>query len=104
MFLDNALEDRRVALAVPGTFRVDDGNRPALADPQAVGLGAQDAALVDEPERLQPRLEVVPGREAALLLATLRRRLIAAEKDVPARHRHADRPCNPALRIRSRHR
>src|SRR6185295_7931359 len=72
MFLDDPLEHRRVALAVPRAFGIDDRDRSAFANPQAVGLGAQDAALVDEAERLQPRLQVLPGREPPLLLAALR--------------------------------
>ncbi len=46
MFLDDPLEDRGITCAVPSTFWVHDGNRPAFADAQAVGLRAQDAALL----------------------------------------------------------
>ena len=83
--------DRRIAFAVPGAFGIDDRNRAALADAQAVGLGAQDAALLRQPELLQPPLQKVPGRQPAFLVAALRRGLIAAEKDVPPRDRDADR-------------
>ena len=40
MLLDNPLEDGRIALPIPGTFRVDDGYRTALADAQTIGFRA----------------------------------------------------------------
>jgi hypothetical protein len=46
MLLDDPLEDRRIALAVPRPFRIDDGDWTAVADAKAIGLGAQDAALL----------------------------------------------------------
>src|SRR4029077_6793665 len=85
VFVNDAIKHRRVAGAVPSALRVDDRHGAALADPQAVGLGPEDAALLGEPERLQSRLQMVPGLEPASLLATLRRRLVAAEKDVAFR-------------------
>ena len=53
MLLDDAFEDRRIAAAVPRAFRIDDGDRAAFADAQAVRLRPQDAALVGETEFLQ---------------------------------------------------
>ena len=38
VFLDDALERRRVAPAVPRAFRIDDSNRAAFADLQTVRL------------------------------------------------------------------
>ena len=52
VFLDDPLEHRRIALAVPGAFRIDDGDRAAFADAQAVRLGAQDAALLGQARAL----------------------------------------------------
>jgi hypothetical protein len=46
MLLDDPLERGRIALAIPGPLRIDDGNRPAFADAQAVGLAPQDATLL----------------------------------------------------------
>ena len=46
VLLDDALEDRRIAPAVPRALRIDDGDRPAFADAQAVRLRPQDAALL----------------------------------------------------------
>ena len=76
--------------AVPGALGIDDGDRTAFADAKAVRLGAQDAALLGQPELLEAPLQKVPRREAAILVAAFRLRLIAAEKDVPPRDRHAD--------------
>ena len=101
VFLDDALEHGRIACAVPGAFGIDDRNRAALADAQAVGLGAQDAALVRQAELLQPPLQKVPRRQAAFLLAALRGRLVAAEKDVPPRDGDADRGGDLSLRFES---
>ena len=95
--LDDALEDRRITFAVPGAFRIDDRNRTALANAQTVGLGAQDAPLVRQAELLQPPFQKVPRGQPAFLLAALRRRLIAAEKDVALRDRDANRGCYLSL-------
>ena len=57
MFLDDALENRRIAVPVPGAFGIDDGNRSALANPKAVCFCPQDAALLRQPKLLQPALE-----------------------------------------------
>src|SRR5438046_10325745 len=86
MFPDDPLENRRIAVPVPDTFGIDDGNRPALADAQAVCLGPENAAPLGEPELLQPQLQILPRGKAAVLLTTLRARLIAAQQDVPSRH------------------
>src|SRR5262252_704252 len=103
MLLDDPLEDRRIAARVPRALRVDDGDRSALADAEAIRFRAQDAALLRQPELLEAPFEELPRREAAFLLAALRIRLVAAEKDVPPRARDADRLRDRALRV-SRHR
>src|SRR5206468_71335 len=90
MFLNDSFECRRIARAVPRTFRIDDRNRAALTDAKAVRLRAKDPALLGQTELLQSSLQEFPGREASFLLTALRRRLIAAEKDVAPGHRHAD--------------
>src|SRR5438309_5278452 len=108
MLLDNPLEDRRIAARVPRALGIDDRNRSAFADAQAVRFRAEDAALLGEPELPKAPLQELPRGEAALLVAALRRRLIAAEKDVAARDGHADGLRGRALRIgrhlRLRHR
>src|SRR5262245_17005496 len=97
MLLDNAFQDGRVASAVPRAFRVDDRDGSAFADAQAVCFRPQHAASIRETELLQPPLQVVPCGDAALLVATFRRRLIGAKKDVPARNGHADAGCDILL-------
>src|SRR4051812_26965704 len=85
MLLNDPLENGRVAPGVPRAFRVDDRDRSAFANAQAVGLGAQDAALLGQAELLQPPFEKVPRGEPAVFLAALRVGLVAAEEDVAAR-------------------
>ena len=91
VILDDALERRRIARAVPRSLWIHDRDRAALADAQAVRLGPQNAALVGKTQLFEARLEEIPRGEAARYLAALRLRLIAAEENVPPRDRHADR-------------
>src|SRR5262245_13958707 len=97
MLLDDALEYGRIAGAVPGTLRIDHCNRAAFANPEAIRLRSQDAALIGQTELLQAALQIIPRGQATLLLAALRRRLIGAEKDVAAGNRHADRSRDRSL-------
>src|SRR5262245_37834660 len=97
VFLDDPLEQRRIASRVPGAFGVDDRDRTALADAEAVGLCAQDASLLREAELLQAAFEKLPRREAALFLAALRVRLVAAEQHVPSRDADTDGAGHGAL-------
>src|SRR5438876_350649 len=90
MFLDDALEDRRIALRIPRTLRIDDRDRADLTDAQAVGFRAPDSALLRQAELLQPALQLVPSRPPAILPASYMLGLVAAEKDVTSRRRHAD--------------
>src|SRR5690606_22651791 len=90
-FLDDPLEHRWIALVVPRAFRIDDRDRSALADAEAVRLRAQHPALVRQAEFLQPLLQEVPRLDAARLVAALGIRLIAAQEDVPLAHGYADR-------------
>ena len=90
MLGDDPLEHRRIALPVPRTFRIDNRDRTTLADAQAIGLGAQNAALFGELQFLQAALEELPGHKAALFVAALGRRLIAAQEDVSPRSRNTD--------------
>ena len=45
VLLDDLFQHRRIATGVPGALGIDDRDRPAGADPQAVGLGAIDTAV-----------------------------------------------------------
>ena len=98
VLLDDPLQHRRVARAVPGAFRVDDRDRPALANPQAVGLRAEDAAALGELQFAQAPLQVGPSLETAFLLAALRHALVAAEQDVPLCNVDAERRRDSLLR------
>ena len=99
VLLNDPLEHRRIALAIPRAFGIHHGDGTTLADAKAIHLAAQDAALFREAELSQAALEEFPRCEPTLLLAAFRRRLIAAEKDVPPRHRNADRRGNLALQL-----
>src|SRR5436190_5847459 len=99
VFLDDPFEHRRIARRVPHALGIDDGDRSALADAQAVGFRSENAALLGEAELLQPALEEFPRRETALFLAAFRIRLIAAEEDVTPRGVDADRLRDRALRV-----
>jgi len=90
MLLDDPLEGRRVALAIPRAFGIDHRHWAGFADAQAVGLAAQDAALFGQAQLLQAFLQKVPGRHATLEVAALGFGLLGAQEDVPARDRDAD--------------
>src|SRR5262245_45667813 len=91
MLLNDALEHRRIALAVPRAFGVDDSDRSAFADAKAVRFRSQNSTLLGEVELFQPALQKLPGREPSSLLRALRDGLIAAEEDVPPGHGNTDR-------------
>ena len=90
MFLDDALENRRVALSVPGAFGVDDRHGPTFANAQAVGFRSQDAALLGKTKLLQASFQELPSRQAAIFLAAFWRGLVAAEKNVTPGDRNTD--------------
>ena len=83
MPLDDLLEHGGIARPVPHPLGVDEGDRPALADPQAVGLGPQHPAPIGQPKLAQTALQIGPGSQSALALAALRRGLVGAEQNVP---------------------
>src|SRR5262249_54811898 len=99
VLLNDSLEDRGITLPVPRTFRVDDGDRAAFADAQAIRLRAQDATLLRKLQLLEPSLEELPRHKAPFLVAAFGFRLIAAKKDVAPRDRHADAGRNLTLGI-----
>ena len=89
--VDDALEHRWVALSVPCALRIDDGDRSALANPEAVGLRSKDPALLGQAQLLQPPLEKIPRGQPALLIAAFRCRGVAAKKDMPSRNGNTNR-------------
>src|SRR5258708_32453586 len=102
VFLDDPLEDRRIALRVPRALGIDDGDGAAFADAKTVRFRPQRAALLGEPEFLEPALEKLPCRQAAIFLAAFPVRLIAAEKDVTPFRADANALRAHALRVRRR--
>jgi hypothetical protein len=90
MLLNNPFEHWGIALAVPHAFRVHDRNRTTLADAEAVGFGAKDAALFGELQLFETPLQKIPCGKATLLVAAFGFRLIAAQKDVAPRDRYTD--------------
>ena len=75
-----SFEIRLVAISVPGSFRVDDGDRSLCTDPQAVCFRTKDGAFaVDESKLLEAFFEKLPG-----LFLSIGRRAVAAytEKDM----------------------
>src|ERR1017187_5041988 len=61
MFLDDALQHFRRAGVIPDALGINDGNRPARADAQAIGLGAVNQGLrLGQVQFLQPPLQKWP--------------------------------------------
>lgn len=83
VFLDDALEDARVAFAIPGALGIDYRDGPTLADAEAVGLGAIDPPQLREAELLEPALQVAPGFQGSFPVAALGLGLVGAQEDVP---------------------
>ena len=103
MLLNNPFEHGRIAVAVPGAFRVHDRNRTSLADAEAVGFGAKDAALFREPQLFETPLQKIPCGKAPVLVAAFGFSLIAAEKDVAPGDRYADAGRDFSLGLGIRH-
>src|SRR5678815_5562127 len=79
MLLDDPLERGRITLAIPGAFRIDNGDRPAFTDAKAIGLAAQDAALLGQAKLLQSAFQILPRGDPAFHVAALRLALLGAE-------------------------
>ena len=82
VLLDDPLEHRGIAAAIPRALRVDDGDRPTLAHAEAVHLRPEDTTALGQTELLEPALQVVPSNQPTRLLATLGVGLITTEQDV----------------------
>src|SRR5207302_1440567 len=83
MLLDDPLEHGRSRRVIPDALRIHHRDRPPLADPRAVGLGAIHA--IAEPQFREPLLQIRPGLCPALLRAALRFGLLGAQKNVTPR-------------------
>src|SRR5262245_62720480 len=99
MLLDDPLEHGRIALPIPRSLGIDDGDGAAFADPQAIRLRSKNASLLGQLQLLEPLLQETPRGESAFLVAALRLFLIAAEEDVPAGDGNANARRDVALGI-----
>ena len=96
---------------VPRALGIHDRDRSAFADPQAVCLRAENAALLGQLQLLEPALQELPRGEPRSFSQHFGVRLIAAEKDVASRvgtpivlsicrrRSHADDPNAVSLRM-----
>lgn len=82
MFLNDALHRLRSHMAVPDALGVDERDRSALADAEAIGARTVD--LIEQPEFIEPPLEIVPSFDALFARAALRLGLIGAQKNMTA--------------------
>jgi hypothetical protein len=80
VFLDDALQHFWCGGVIPDAFGVDDGDGPAFADTEAVGLGA--IHVVEESQFSQAAFQVVPGFDAHLSRAALRIGLLGTQEDM----------------------
>ena len=85
MLLDNSFEHLGSTGVVTNSFRIDYGNWPLRADPQAIGFRPINQWLrTNELQFFQPGFQIFPGREALFFGRTFRLSLIRAKKYVPA--------------------
>lgn len=87
MLLEDAFDHFWSCAVIPDAIRVDDQDRPLLADAQAIGFGAEDGtgALFGgaiKSQFLQPFLEIVPGNQAGLLVTTFWDSSIGADEEM----------------------
>lgn len=81
--MDDALEDFGTARVVPNALRIDDGDGPVRAYPQAIGLGTVNPPLTGKSQLVEAPLQVLPRLKSGMFVAALRLGLIAAKEDVP---------------------
>lgn len=83
MLLQDGLQDLRRAVPVPGALGIDDCDRAAGADLEAIGLGPRHQGFgPHQSEFLQASLEEFPGLKTRLGDAALGLAGSAAEQDV----------------------
>jgi hypothetical protein len=95
MFLDDPFNHLRRGRPIPDALRVDQDDRPFHADPQAVGLGPEDAggafgAGLIESQFAQTIFEIFPGGESRFLATADRFALIRTDKQVTIDHIDAE--------------
>lgn len=87
MLLNNALEHFWGGAVVPHSVRVNDDNRPLLADPQTVSFGAKNTARAlgggrVKLEFLKPFFKIVPSGDTFGFVAALGFGLICTYKNM----------------------
>src|SRR5262245_30746783 len=83
MLLNDSFDDFRRDRVIPGSVGINDGDRPLLANPQAVCFRAIDTVGgAREAQLFKTSFEVVPRLQTGPLRCALRVRLIGAEEDV----------------------
>src|SRR5688572_17913002 len=83
MLLNDPLQDFRGARMIPDAFGIHDGDGSAGADAQAICLRAIDQRFrFNQSQFLQSPLQVIPRRQALLLLAAFGFGLVGAQEDV----------------------
>lgn len=91
MLLNDALQHFRGTGVIPDTLGINDGDRTALTNAQAIGFGAEHQRLrTDEVEFLEATFEKFPGHNPLLFRATLRFGLVSAQEDVAAEFLEAE--------------
>src|SRR5688572_30674129 len=84
MLLDDFFEHFGSAGVIPDAFRVNDGDGAIHAYAQTVGFGAKyERFWTGKLQLFQARLEILPGAQTFLALATFRLGLIGTQEDVP---------------------
>ena len=97
VLLDDSLEYRGTTPTIPSTFRIDDRDWSTFTYTEAIRFGSENAPAPRESQLFEPALEVVPGTQASLLVATSRIGLVATEKNVSLRGVDADRHGHTSL-------
>jgi len=57
VFLDDPLQDGGRARVIPGSLGINHGNRPMVADPEAIGLGPVDPSISRQAQFIQSFLQ-----------------------------------------------
>ena len=83
VLLNDALKHLGRAGVIPDALGIDHGNRTLRADPETVGLGAENKRFrAAEIQLVQSSLQKIPGFQSRLVNAALRLGLVGAQKDV----------------------
>src|SRR5690606_8190011 len=82
MLLKDALQHRRIAAAIPNAVRINDSNRPSLADIEALRGTGQHAATLGQLQFLQPLAKKLIRLRHFLASGALLPFLVVAEQNM----------------------